>query len=220
MLVPLGGGLLLGVAIFGLLPELAGDIGWAAGLPLFAAGYLMLFTLDRYGYPVCPSCSHDHDHGHCEAPPLHGFVGPLVAATALHAFLDGWGLASASNSAAAGLRLSIPLAVLIHKIPEGLALGSILRASTSSRAAAFGGCVIAEGATLAGGAAALAAAPRLGDQWIGYPLAVAGGCFIFLGFHAIHGEWKRRGAGPAFVPALTGAAAAAALQQGVRVWFR
>ncbi len=49
-------------------------------------------------------------------------------------------------------------------------------------------------------------------------LALAGGSFIYLGFHAIHGEW-RRGV-PAFVPALTGAAGAAALQQGLRVFFR
>jgi hypothetical protein len=36
----------------------------------------------------------------------------------------------------------------------------------------------------------------------------------------VHEEWKRRGPVPAFMTALTGAAGAAALQQGVQVWFR
>jgi hypothetical protein len=53
-----------------------------------------------------------------------------------------------------------------------------------------------------------------------YPLGLAAGWLSYLGFHAIHGEWKRRGTAPIFMPALTGAAGAAALQQGVRVLFR
>jgi len=42
-------------------------------------------------------------------------------------------------------------------------------------------------------------------------LALVGGSFLFLGAHAVHGEWRRRGK-PAFIPALTGAAGAAAFQ--------
>ena len=67
-----------------------------------------------------------------------------------------------------------------------------------SRAAALLWSVLAESCTILGGAVGLALAPRLGTGWVLYPLAVAGGCFFFLGFHAIHEEWKRRGALPAF----------------------
>ena len=52
------------------------------------------------------------------------------------------------------------------------------------------------------------------------PLAIAGGTFLFLGVHAVDGAWKSRGAGPAFIPALAGAAGAAILQQGLRMAFR
>jgi len=44
---------------------------------------------------------------------------------------------------------------------------------------------------------------------------MAGGCFFYLGFHAVHGEWRRRKRWVAFVPGITGAAGAAAL-----MWHR
>src|SRR5690242_754549 len=71
--VPFSAGLLLGVAIFGLVPELAGEIGWPAGALLFASGYAALLTINRFVYPVCPTCSHDHDHTACTTE-LHGFA--------------------------------------------------------------------------------------------------------------------------------------------------
>ena len=79
--------------------------------------------------------------------------------------------------------------------------------------------VIATGSQI-GAALGLAMAPYLGTRWIGYPLAVAAGCFLYLGTHAVHEEWKRRGPLPAFVPALTGAAGAAVAQQGVHALLR
>src|SRR4051812_17276445 len=62
--VPFTAGVLLGVALFGLLPELAAELGWAVCLSLFGLGYGLLFLVNRV-YPVCPSCSHDHDHAGC-----------------------------------------------------------------------------------------------------------------------------------------------------------
>jgi hypothetical protein len=91
MLIPLSGGLLIGVAAFGLIPELVLDIGWLRGVALVAAGYALLKVLDRFAFSVCPSCAHDHSHENC-VEPLHGFAGPLLAATTIHAFVDGWGL--------------------------------------------------------------------------------------------------------------------------------
>ncbi len=74
MLIPLSGGLLIGVAAFGLIPELVLDIGWLPGLALVAFGYAMLKGLDRFAFSVCPSCAHDHHHHENCAEPLHGFA--------------------------------------------------------------------------------------------------------------------------------------------------
>jgi zinc transporter ZupT len=217
--VPLSAGVLLGVALFGLIPELAGELGWAISLPLFAAGYLLLFLTNRFVYPVCPTCSHDHDHSACSTE-LHGFAGPLILAMALHSFLDGWSIATVQLAAPLGLRVAVPVAIALHKLPEGIALGGILRAALRSRGTALAWCVLAEGATLAGGILGLGLAPSLGTHWITYPLGITAGWLVYLGYHAIHEEWKRRGPGPAFVSAVAGMAGAAVIQRGAEALFR
>jgi zinc transporter ZupT len=219
IVVPLSAGVLLGVALFGLFPELVLEIGWLPSLILFAAGYALLLLVNRYAYPVCPTCSHDHDHNAC-ATELHGFAGPLIAAAALHSFLDGWSIATVQLAVPLGLRIAVPLAIALHKFPEGVALGGILRASVKKRGTAFALCAVAEGATLAGGALGLAMGPHLGTRWITYPLGITAGWLLYLAYHAIHEEWRRRGFRPVFVSGFTGMAGAAILQRGFEVFLR
>ncbi len=217
ILIPLSGGLLIGVALFSLIPDLALDIGWTRGLGLVVVGYLLLHALDRYAFPVCPSCAHDHSHDGC-AEPLHGFAAPLLIAIAIHAAVDGWGLVAVkrgTHTGSAGTTLAA--ALLLHKVPEGLALGTILRASVDREWTALALCVLVELSTIAGGAGGLWLTPA---QWVNYPLAIAGGTFLFLGVHAVDNVWRRRGARPAFIPAIAGAAGAALLQQGLRLVVR
>jgi zinc transporter ZupT len=219
LVVPFSAGVLLGVVLFGLLPELVEEIGWPVTGIFFAGGYGLLYWIGRHVAPVCPSCAHDHDHQSCDAV-LHGFAAPMIGASMLHSFFDGWSIATAQLASHHGIRVAVALAVALHKIPEGIALGAIVRASVSSRSTALLWSVLVEATTLVGGILGLAIAPRLGTAWITYPLALAAGWLFYLGAHAVHEEWKRRGPVPAFMTALTGAAGAAALQQGVQAWFR
>ena len=216
--VPFSAGLLLGIVAFGVWPELARELGWLGGLAMIFAGFALLWIVNRYVYPVCPTCSHAHDHDACSAT-LHGFALPLIAAAALHSLMDGWGIA-ASQRDSGELGVAVFLGVALHKVPEGLAYGAILRAAMPSRLGALTWCVLAEAPTMAGGAVHTLIAPHLGLRWVGIPLAVAGGSFLYLGFHAVHNEWKSRGTIPAFGPALTGAAGAAVLHQGLHLLMR
>jgi zinc transporter ZupT len=217
--LPFSAGILLGVALFGLVPELASEIGWTVTILLFSVGYGVLLLVNRFVYPVCPTCSHDHDHNACSTE-LHGFAAPLIAAATVHSFLDGWSVATVQLTIPLGLRVAVPLAVALHKLPEGIALGGILRAAVKSPKAAMGWAVLAEGSTLAGGALGLMIGPRLGSEWITYPMGIAAGWLFYLGYHAVHEEWKRRGARPAFASAAAGVAGAAVIQRGVEAWFR
>jgi zinc transporter ZupT len=81
-------------------------------------------------------------------------------------------------------------------------------------------CLLAEGSTLLGGAMALALAPHLGSLWTIYPLGLTAGWLIYLGYHAVHEEWKRKGAGAASVSALAGGATAALIQRGAEALLR
>ena len=178
--------------MFGVLPELAGRYGWAGGIALLGGGAGVLWLFSRYVYPVCPSCSHTHDHEHCAAA-LHGFAAPLIGAAALHAFLDGVGISASLREQSGGLAAALLLAVTVHKIPEGIALGIMLRASMRSRRRAFALCAAVEGATFFGALFEAAITGRAGTAWVPFALALAAGSFAYLGFHAIHGEWRRRG---------------------------
>ena len=205
----------MGVALFWVLPEMAEFFHWFNALAWIVAGFAALWGVDRFIHPVCPSCSHPHDHDHCAAT-LHGFAAPLLLAAGVHSALDGWSLSNALNTSGAAhdsqtLGTAFVLAIAVHKIPEGLALGVIARAAMDSRRAALGWCAVAESATLLGAALEVVLAPHLGPRVLHSLLALAGGTFLYLGGHAVHGEFRRRGAGAgmttAIYPALAGIAA-------------
>jgi len=217
-LIPFSGGLLAGIALFGVLPELAERNGWSGGLALLAMGLLLLWAVGRWVYAVCPACSHTHDHTLCPAS-LHGFALPLVVAASLHSFLDGLSIAASAQQHSGSLAAAVVFGVGLHKIPEGIALGVMLRAALNSRRAALGWCVAVQAATVLGAALESAAGPHLGALWLSCALGLAGGSFVYLAYHAVHAEWRLRGALPAFAPALTGAAGAAILQHGLHAWL-
>jgi zinc transporter ZupT len=185
--VPLSGAMLLSVSLVWVLPELAEDFGWLPGLALMLGGFALLAFIDKYVHPVCPSCSHTHDHDICITR-LHGFAVPLVAATLVHSLFDGWALAAAHAEGRSGIWTGI----LVHKLPESLAFGIILRAAMKSRRNAMICATLVQAATLLGAGLEQLMAPHIGPFWIHVLLAIAGGTFLYLGFHAVHGEWRRR----------------------------
>lgn len=208
-LVAFGGGVLIGVAIFWVLPEMAVFLRWDGALLWIAGGVILLAAIDRFVYPVCPACAPVHDHDHCSTR-LHGFATPLLVAAGLHAALDGWSAAAAEGDV--HLSLGFLAGIAAHKVPEGLALGVIARASLRSKGAALAWCTLAQAATLGGAALESLFAPYLGVPGLHALLAVAGGSFLYLGWHAVHGEFRRSGASPALVPALTGVAGSSVLR--------
>lgn len=169
-LVPLSGLILVAVTVFGLVPELIRQSGLVIPLALMAAAFLALTLLDRNGYPICPSCSHGEE-----------FATTLLVAAGLHAFVDGWGMTAAAPVAVGG-------AILFHKIPEGLALGGLLRGASMRPSRALLLAAAAETPTLAGGYLGLHSQP---GPWTNYALAIAAGTFLFFGLHAIQG-WRAR----------------------------
>ena len=110
IVVAFSAGVLIGVALFGLVPELALGIGLTASAALFAAGYGLLFLINRFVHPVCSTGAPDHDHDACGTE-LHGFAAPLILAAALHSFLNGWSVTTVQLAAPLGLRVAVPVAV-------------------------------------------------------------------------------------------------------------
>jgi zinc transporter ZupT len=208
-MVPFSGGVLVGIALFWVLPEMAEFFRWPGAVAWIGAGFALLWVIDRYVYPLCPVCSQSHEHNNC-ATELHGFALPLLAAAALHSGLDGWSVLAAQSSS--GFGTAFVMGIAVHKIPEGLALGVIARAALESRGAAITWCAIAESATLVGGGFESILSPHMDQSNLHALLALAGGSFLYLGGHAVHSEFRRSGPAPAFVPALTGVAGSSVLR--------
>lgn len=188
--IPLSGFVLAFISLFWVLPELAHEFGWAAGSALMTSGFLILFLVDRYVTPVCPTCSHSHDHASCSTS-LHGFAAPLIGAAMLHSLFDGWALVASGESGVGELGRAISAGVILHKLPEAVSFGVIVKAAIGSQRRAYLWVAITQAGMLFGGFLAVLTAGHASIQFISVLLAMAGGTFLFLGYHAIHGEWKR-----------------------------
>ena len=129
LLIALSGGVVVGVALFDVLPEAfdklgnAQHVGWLAGL-----GFLVFFVAAR-----ALVLHHRDDDEHVHA---HAQVGAFgAAALSLHSFVDGLGIGFAFHvSNATGF--IVFLAVVSHDFADGLnTVGFILRQSNDRRAA-------------------------------------------------------------------------------------
>lgn len=196
----IGGGLLFGTSLFWVFPEMVGSAGWLYSVLLLAAGVCLLWIVDTFLFSICPSCSHKHDHRDCHQPPLHGFAGPLLAATAIHSFLDGWSVRVLAGDSLASW--TAPAGLALHKIPEGLAIGLITRKSLASSWKAALAAMLVESCTLLGAwiepAANRAGALQFGPLWTSCVLGAVAGSFLFLGYHTIHRGRRESGVVRAF----------------------
>lgn len=191
-LLAVGGGLLFGISLFWVFPEMVESSGWLLAALLLTGGVAALWMVDRFIFAICPSCSHNHDHEHdCHKPPLHGFALPLLIFTAVHSLLDGWSIRLLGSGL---ISWAVVVGLALHKIPEGLALGIITRKSMTTAARAAAGAIGVESFTLLGAfiepRVNQAGALRFGAIWTTCVLGLIAGSFLFLGYHTVHNRRK------------------------------
>lgn len=175
-----GGGLLFGIALFWLIPEIAQSSGWITAWALSAIVCAVALLLDRF-------------LAHAGHSPRHGVIGPLVVAAAVHSFLDGWSVRALSGQPLA--HIAVPAGLAMHKVPEGLALGWITHKSLGSTSKAVTAGTAVEVMTLVGAfiepRVNQSGVAQFGAWWTATVLAVIAGGFLFLGLHALWPGWKR-----------------------------
>src|SRR5438445_12304537 len=155
-LISLGAGTLLGLTLFAILPESAAVLHWWGLLLALASGYAAFFLITKYVYHVCPACAASH----FDEATTHRFseiAAAMMIALAIHCTADGVALAAgheADISNAPGghaLNLSLVVAICVHKVPEGLALGSLLLGAGYKGAPMLWRVAAVESTTLLGG---------------------------------------------------------------------
>jgi zinc and cadmium transporter len=135
-----GAGFMLAVTVLGVLPQVLQGTPSAAVYVL--AGYLAVHLAQHVFTP--------HFHFGEETHHLSPSAGwSALLGLTLHTFFDGVAIASGflvSNS----LGVLLFLAVLLHKLPEGVTIASVIVAGGQSRRQAVGGAAVLGGATILG----------------------------------------------------------------------
>ena len=168
------GGLLLGISLFWLVPEIAATSGWLTAAAMTAVACALLAVVDRFFL-------------HSGSDSAHSAITPLLIATALHSFVDGWSVRALQAQRIA--TLAAPLGLALHKIPEGLAIGWLCRQAFGSPVKAVLAALGVELATVLGAYvepnANNSGFAAFGIWWTASIIAVVSGSFLFLGIHSV-----------------------------------
>ncbi len=192
-LISLGAGTLLGVTLFAIVPESLEKLSWWGLLVALGSGYALFAVVTKYVYHVCPACAASH----FDEATTHRFseiAAAMMVALAIHCTADGVALAAGHEASASGavggrlLDLSLVLAVCVHKVPEGLALGALLLGAGFDQRGTVLRVAAVEAATLLGGIVGWVFLPSVTGLWLDAVVAHVGGGFLFLASHAVFGE--------------------------------
>src|SRR5258705_5493642 len=192
-LISFAAGTLLGVTIFAILPESFGACPWWAVLLALITGYAFSLLISKHVHHVCPACAASH----FDADATRHFseiATALIVALAIHSTTDGLVLGIQGEAPATGAtKWSLFSALCIHKVPEGLALGSLLIGAGLRRSRVLGWVAAVEATTLLGGVIGFFFLAKVSTFWLGLIMAHVGGGFLYLAVHAVLGELIRHG---------------------------
>jgi zinc and cadmium transporter len=192
-LISLAAGTLLGVTLFAILPETLGEASWWAVALAFATGYALFFFISRYVHHVCPACAASHFDADATKH-FSEIASALVVALAIHSTTDGVALSLGQPAyATEATKWSLFLALCVHKVPEGLALGSLLIGAGFPRMLALAWVASVEATTLLGGIIGFFFLANASTFWLALIMAHVGGGFFYLAAHAVLGEMMKHG---------------------------
>ena len=215
-LISFAAGTLFGVTLFAIFPEsLAGAGSWRVLLAV-AIGYALFFFVSKHVHHVCPACAASHFDADATRHFSEIATG-LIIALALHSTTDGLVLGIQQQTIAA-TKWSLFSALCVHKLPEGLALGSLLIGAGLHRSSALAVVAAVEATTLLGGAIGYFFLTNISSFWLELIMAFVGGGFIYLAAHAVLGEMLKHGKQLVLTSFAAGVALIAILNIGLRIF--
>ena len=186
-LLAIGAGFLLALAFLELIPEslvLTNRNDFALLAMLIGFSALHFFEHILAGHMHFGEETHP-EHG-LAAQSLFGAVGGL----AIHAFFDGMSICAATQ-AKSSIGILVFTAVLLHKVPEGLTVASVMRAGHSTHRAARMANGMLPAATLAGALFVLLFV-SINASFIGFLFAFSAGSAVYVGAADLIPEINRR----------------------------
>ncbi|NWF87926.1 MAG: ZIP family metal transporter [Ignavibacteriaceae bacterium] len=186
-LISFSAGGLFGAAIFSLIPESLGPLSSIEiGIGILS-GYGLFWLLTKYYSHVCPACSASH-FDERTAKKFSEIVRSLLIALSIHSFLDG--VAISTDQVHKHLfSTTIFIAILSHKLPEGLALASMMYSASYPKSKILIYVLVVEMTTIFGAiAGSLVLKYYVSQVLLGIVMSHIAGGFIFLALHAVLGE--------------------------------
>ena len=202
-MISFAAGTLLGVTFFHILPDAWHILPLSTILIALATGYGLFFVISRYVFHVCPACAASHFEEQ-PASKIQSIFFLLAIALSVHSTMDGMAVAlggTLRNNAGHSIFFSI----LIHKLPEGLALCALLLRAGYERKKAFVGTLLLETPTLAGWVLGMFLLKGFAaSRWLDLLVVHIGGGFVYLALHAAIGEAEEHSPRFIFLFFLTG----------------
>jgi zinc transporter ZupT len=185
-----GAGFMLAAVLLEVIPEsFRQQAGAESADAMFwlLAGYLII---QFFEHTLAPHF-HFGEEVHAEEMHRHGVAVTAVAALAIHAFFDGVTIAS---SLLVNLRLGVLLflAVLLHKVPEGFTVASIVMSAGKTGRAALNATLLIAIATFAGIFCVV-----LVERAIAVALPLSAGATLYIAASDLIPEINREGGGKA-----------------------
>ncbi|WP_232698273.1 ZIP family metal transporter [Brevibacillus daliensis] len=164
VMISIGGGILFSLTILDLLPH-AMDGEGNRFLPLVLVGFMLLFLLENVR----------NDQEKVNANNMVGVTFGFY----LHAFFEGFSLA-AGMQAHASLAIPLMIGLILHRLPDGVTVSSLLLAATRSRVMAFLGGVGLCLATMLGAFTMRLTGMFISASWNQAGLALSAGVFLYV----------------------------------------
>lgn len=164
-MISAGAGLLLAITMLDLLPHVIQGESLRM-MPFVLVGFAALFAMELLGKSA---------GGEFGSPSVIGVLGGFL----LHAFVEGVSLL-ASLKVDAEIGVSVLLAMLLHKIPDGVTVASLMLAATNSRKKALWGATSLGMATIAGACSFGVAERYFSPDWSSVMLAMTTGIFLYV----------------------------------------
>lgn len=173
-LMAISAGLLLAITLADLIPEV---ISQSSSSPMYILASLAgIFLIQQWIGP------HDHHgHGHHHVGNSRNTARGLTVGMTIHTFFDGFSII-ASFALDVKLGVAVLLAILLHKIPDGVTISSVIFSLSRDKKKAVGAAVIMGIATVAGGFAAwlLTGASSPGSGMLAIALSISAGIFLYI----------------------------------------
>ncbi|HZS05819.1 MAG TPA: ZIP family metal transporter [Blastocatellia bacterium] len=189
-LVALGAGFMLAAVIIEVIPATTQMWGLRSveAMTWLLAGYLLI----QFAEHTLAPHFHFGEETHAEEVLRQGAATTAVVALSIHTFFDGVTIASGSLTS---LRLGVLLfiAVMLHKIPEGFTIASIMLASGHSRRGALQATAVIALATVAGVLLVGVLSVTTFHTAVRYALPVSAGVTLYVAASDLIPEVNREG---------------------------